>query len=138
MSDRPRLLVTRRLPQAVEEHFRVHYDATFNDDDTPLDRAALADTMRDFDAVCPTITDRFDAEVIATPGARVRIFGNFGAGIDHIDLAAAKAAGIVVTNTPDALTDSTADIAILLILMAARRAGEGERELRAGRWTGWR
>ena len=138
MSVRPSLLVTRRLPQAVEEHFRTQYEVTFNDDDTPLDRTALGKAMRDYDAICPTITDRFDGELITTPGRRVQILGNFGAGIDHIDLAAAKAAGIVVTNTPDALTDSTADVAILLILMAARRAGEGERELRAKDWTGWR
>jgi len=94
--------------------------------------------MGRYDAICPTITDRFDAELLATPGATVRILANFGAGLDHVDLAAAKAAGIAVTNTPGALTDATADLAIMLMLMAARRAGEGERELRAGRWTGWR
>jgi lactate dehydrogenase-like 2-hydroxyacid dehydrogenase len=138
MNDRPRLLVTRRLPSAVEEYFQAHYDARLSADDVPLDRAALADAMGSYDAICPTITDRFDAELLGIPGARVRIIANFGAGIEHVDLAAAKTAGITVTNTPDALTDATADIAMLLILMAARRAGEGERELRAGRWTSWR
>jgi lactate dehydrogenase-like 2-hydroxyacid dehydrogenase len=94
--------------------------------------------MTRYDAICPTITDRIDAELLATPGATVKILGNFGAGFEHIDLTAARKAGIAVTNTPDALTDTTADLAILLMLMAARRAGEGERELRDGRWTGWR
>jgi len=108
-----------------------------NTTDRPLDRAALADAMRDFDILVPTITDRIDADLLAIPG-RVKLIANYGAGVDHIDLAAAQAAGIAVTNTPDALTEATAELAILLMLMAARRAGEGERELRAGEWTGWR
>lgn len=135
---RPRLLVTRRLPQPVEDHFRAQYDVDLNAGDAPMDRAALIAAMTRYDAICPTITDRFDAEILATPGASVKILANFGAGHEHIDLEAAKRAGIAVTNTPDVLTDATADIAILLILMASRRAGEGERELRAGQWTGWR
>lgn len=138
MAERPRLLVTRRLPQAVEAYLDEQYDARLNDSDTPLGADALAAAMREYDAICPTITDRFDSEILAAPGRTVRILANFGAGLDHINVAAAKAAGIVVTNTPDALTDATADIAVLLMLMAARRAGEGERELRAGRWKGWR
>jgi lactate dehydrogenase-like 2-hydroxyacid dehydrogenase len=94
--------------------------------------------MMNFDGICCTITDRFDAELFNNRKCRVRILANFGAGLDHVDLAAARDNGIVVTNTPDALTDATAEIAIMLMLMAARRAGEGERELRAGAWTGWR
>lgn len=135
---KPCLLVTRKWPAAVEEHLCTHFDVTLNESDEPLDRRALFEAMTRYDAICPTITDRFDAEILATPGTRVRILANFGAGFEHIDLDAAKAAGIVVTNTPGALTETTADLAILLMLMAARRAGEGERELRAGRWTGWR
>lgn len=135
---RPRLLVTRRLPAAVEDHFRAHYDVELNPADTPLDAAALRAAMTRFDAICPTITDRFDVAVLGAPGATVKILANYGAGFEHVDLDAAKRAGIAVTNTPDVLTEATADLAILLMLMATRRAGEGERELRAGRWTGWR
>ena len=134
----PRLLVTRRLPQPVEQHFRDHYEVELNADDAPLRPDDLRQAMSRFDAICPTITDRFDESVLATPRTTVRILANFGAGFEHIDLEAAKRAGIIVTNTPDVLTEATADLAILLMLMATRRAGEGERELRAGRWTGWR
>ena len=91
--------------------------------------------MGEFDVLCPTVSDRIDAAVIGG-GDRVRLIANYGVGFDHIDLAAAKAKGIAVTNTPGVLTDATADIAMTLLLMAARRAGEGERELRDGRWSG--
>ncbi|QXT35509.1 D-glycerate dehydrogenase [Sphingomonas sanguinis] len=138
MTDRLKLLVTRRLPEFVEQHLSATWDTTLNADDTPLSRDALVRAMTEYDAWMPTITDRVDAELIATPGRRVRILANYGAGVDHIDLAAARAAGLVVTNTPDVLTEATAEIAVLLMLMAARRAGEGERELRSGEWTGWR
>ncbi|MDQ1231221.1 D-glycerate dehydrogenase [Sphingomonas sp. SORGH_AS_0879] len=134
----PIITVTRRLPEPVETVLTQRFDARLNTQDRPLDRAALVAAMRDSDILLPTITDRIDADLIATEGRRVRLIANFGAGVDHIDLAAAAAAGIAVTNTPDALTDATAELAILLMLMAARRAGEGERELRAGDWTGWR
>lgn len=133
----PRLLVTRRLPATVEQHLEAHFDTTFNVDDTPLDPDRLAQAMRDYDALCPTITDRLDADILGIADARARIIANFGAGVDHVDLAAARDAGIVVTNTPDVLTDATAELAILLMLSAARRAGEGERVLRAGEWNGW-
>lgn len=138
MTDRPRLLVTRRLPDSVQQRLARDYDCTFNLPDLPLDRIVLEEAMRNFDCIVPTITDRLDAALLSRPGVRVRMFANFGAGVEHIDLVAADAKGIVVSNTPDALTESTADIALLLMLMAARRAGEGERELRAGGWTGWR
>jgi lactate dehydrogenase-like 2-hydroxyacid dehydrogenase len=94
--------------------------------------------MKNFDALCPTVTDSIDAEILGVPGARVRLIANFGAGYEHIDLAAARAAGLIVTNTPDVLTEATAELTMLLMLMVSRRAGEGERELRAGRWSGWR
>jgi lactate dehydrogenase-like 2-hydroxyacid dehydrogenase len=138
MTDRPKLLVTRRLPEAVERHLGQTWDTTLSADDRPLDAAALAEGMTRYDAWMPTITDRITADLLATPGRRVRMLANYGAGVDHIDLTAAREVGVVVTNTPDVLTEATAEIAILLMLMAARRAGEGERELRGGQWSGWR
>ncbi|WP_416463150.1 2-hydroxyacid dehydrogenase [Sphingomonas sp. VDB2] len=138
MPDKPRILVTRKWPDRVQALIAERYDATFNDDDIALTSAQLAAAMRDFDALCPTITDRLDAGILGVAGRRVQIIANYGAGVDHIDLPAVRTAGLIATNTPGVLTDATADIAITLMLMTARRAGEGERELRAGQWTGWR
>lgn len=138
MPDKPRILVTRKWPDRVQALIAERYDATFNDDDIALTSAQLAAAMRDFDALCPTITDRLDASILGVAGRRVQIIANYGAGVDHIDLPAVRTAGLIATNTPGVLTDATADIAITLMLMTARRAGEGERELRAGQWTGWR
>jgi lactate dehydrogenase-like 2-hydroxyacid dehydrogenase len=131
------VLVTRRLSQAVEDRLSRLLRTTLNADDEPPGRKALEAAMREHDALVTTITERVEAELMATRGRRVRIIANFGAGTDHIDVEAAREAGIVVTNTPDALTEATAELTILLMLMAARRAGEGERVLRAGGWTGW-
>jgi lactate dehydrogenase-like 2-hydroxyacid dehydrogenase len=130
--------VTRRWPERVEQLLAERYDVTLSVDDVPLDGAALAGAMRDYDAVCPTITDRMTAQVLGVEGRRAGIVASYGVGFEHIDLVTARAAGIAVTNTPGVLTDATADLALTLILMTARRAGEGERELRAGAWTGWR
>lgn len=138
MSGRPRIVVTRRLPHAVEDAIRSRYDAVLASDDVAMDAAALQRALADADGVLCTVTDRFTAEVFAAYPKRCRILANFGVGTDNIDLAAARAHGIVVTNTPDVLTDDTADLAMTLLLMTLRRAGEGERELRGGRWTGWR
>jgi len=135
---KPRILLTRRWPEAVEARLAASYEVTLNEADTPMDAAALALAMLEHDALCPTVTDKITREVILTEGRRARIIGNYGAGFEHIDLDAAREAGLAVTNTPDVLTDATADIAMTLILMATRRAGEGERELRGGEWTGWR
>ncbi|MBO9695024.1 MAG: D-glycerate dehydrogenase [Sphingopyxis sp.] len=138
MSDKARVLVTRKWPERVEALIAERYDATFNPDDMPLTEAALAAAMRDYDAICPTITDKLHAGILGGEGRRVKIIANYGAGVDHIDLAAARAANVIATNTPGVLTDATADLAVTLMLMTSRRAGEGERELRAGKWTGWR
>jgi lactate dehydrogenase-like 2-hydroxyacid dehydrogenase len=132
-----RVLVTRRWPEAVERALAARFEVTFNDGDVPMSQAELAAAMGAFDVLCPTVSDRIDADVIAG-GERVRLIANYGVGFDHIDLGAAQARGIAVTNTPGVLTDATADIALTLMLMATRRAGEGERELRAGHWSGWR
>jgi lactate dehydrogenase-like 2-hydroxyacid dehydrogenase len=135
---KPRILLTRRWPEAVEARLAASYDVTRNESDVPMDAAALAQAMRDHDALCPTVTDKITRDVLLVEGRRARVIGNYGAGFEHIDLDAAREGGVAVTNTPDVLTDATADIAMTLILMTTRRAGEGERELRAGEWTGWR
>lgn len=134
-----RLLITRRLPDRVMEAARARFDVTErNEESVVLSADELRAALRDFDAVLPTLGDRFQAEVFAdVPTPRAKILANFGVGYNHIDVAAARAAGIAVTNTPGAVTDATADIAMTLMLMTARRAGEGERILRAGRWIGW-
>jgi hypothetical protein len=136
-AQRPSVLVTRRLPDAVERRLAAQFRAVLNGSDEPLERGTLEAAMREQDGLLTTITDRIDAALIATEGRRVRIVANFGAGTDHIDVDAARRAGIIITNTPDALTEATAELTILLMLMAARRAGEGERVLRAGEWKGW-
>jgi lactate dehydrogenase-like 2-hydroxyacid dehydrogenase len=133
---RPRVLVTRRWPEEVERQLAERFDVTFNEADVPLGRAALEAAMGKYDVVCPILSDRLDAEVIGA-GDRVKLIANYGVGFEHIDIEAARARGIVVTNTPGALTDATAELALTLILMAARRTGEGERVLRAERWPGW-
>ena len=131
-----RILVTRRLPAPVEEVLAERLGAQLSDADDALSRSELAAALADCDILLPTITDRLGAEMLR-PGARVKLIANFGAGVEHIDLDAARAAGIIVTNTPDALTETTAELALTLMLMAARRAGEGERLIRSGGWTGW-
>ena len=134
---RPVVVVTRRLPRAAEDEIARHVDARFNTLDDPLDAAQLTAAMREADAVLCTVTDRITRDVLHADRRRARVVANFGVGVNNIDLAAAREAGVIVTNTPDVLTDDTADLAIALVLMAARRAGEGERLVRAGDWTGW-
>ena len=135
---RPRILVTRRWPQAVETKMAEVFDLTINSSDRPLTEPELKDALGQYDAVLPTVTDRLPAAVFDRASTRTRILANYGVGFAHIDTTAAKERGIAVTNTPDVLSECTADIAMTLLLMVARRAGEGERELRDGRWTGWR
>ena len=134
----PRLLITRRLPDRVLSEALARYDVTQREDTDPLTEAAALAALFDYDAILPTLGDRFTAAVFAkAPAPRCRILANFGVGYNHIDVAGAKASGIAVTNTPGAVTDATADIALTLMLMTARRAGEGERLVRSGQWTGW-
>ena len=135
--NRPKVLVTRRWPSAVESALKQRYDVSFNQSDTPLSAEQLKQALGDYDAVLPTVTDRIDAGVLGADPLRCKILGNFGVGFNHIDIHAAKARGIAVTNTPDVLTDCTADIAMLLMLAVARRGGEGERLVRSGGWDGW-
>ena len=134
----PKLLITRRLPDKVLEAAATRFDVTMRDDTTGLSAEELRAALRDYDAVLPTLGDRFQPDVFAdVPTPRAKLLANFGVGYNHIDANAARAHGVAVTNTPGAVTDATADIALTLILMTARRAGEGERILRAGQWKGW-
>lgn len=132
------ICITRMWPEAVIAYLTERFDVVVNIYDRPMTQSELAGAMRNHDIVCPTVTDRMSAEVIRVESRRARLIANFGAGVDHIDLEAARREGIPVSNTPDVLTDATADLALMLMLMTSRRAGEGERELRAGQWTGWR
>ncbi|MGE0118902.1 MAG: 2-hydroxyacid dehydrogenase [Dongiaceae bacterium] len=135
---KPKAIVTRRWPKEVEEKLAELFDVQLNRDDRPLSVAELQGALRNADAVLPTVSDKITAEVLSAEPLRCKILGNFGVGFNHVDLQAAKARGIAVTNTPAVLTDCTADIAMTLLLMAARRAGEGERHVRTKAWTGWR
>jgi len=137
MPEKKKILVTRRLPDAVEARAAEAYDATLNPGDTPYDRGALIAAAAGIDGLLCTITDKIDAELIAALPESVGIIATFSVGYEHIDLAAAKARSIAVSNTPGVLTDATADIALLLVLAATRRASEGSNMLRAGAWTGW-
>jgi glyoxylate reductase len=134
----PKVIVTRRLPETVEARLEALLGAEINRSGKALSREALADALRGCDVLACSVGDRIDAELIGEAGERVRLIANFGVGVDHIDVAAARAKGIAVTNTPDVLTDDTADIVLALILMTMRRLGEGERMLRAGGWGGWK
>ena len=135
---RPLVIVTRRLPESVERQLAAAFDVRLNPTDIPSTPDSLAEALREADGVLCTVTDRVSAEVIASTPRRARILANFGVGYNHIDVDAARAAGIAVTNTPGVLTDDTADLVMALMLAAARRTGEGERLLRAGAWSGWR
>jgi lactate dehydrogenase-like 2-hydroxyacid dehydrogenase len=122
----------------VEDQLRREFDARLSADDHAFSATELSDALRTADALVPTVTDRLTAQVLGVEPLKARIIANYGVGYNNIDTAVAKARGVVVTNTPDVLTDDTADDAMLLMLMVARRAGEGEREVRSRAWTGWR
>lgn len=130
--------LTRRWPAQVEAHLQSLYDLSVDTTDRPRTRDELAAALASADALCPTVTDRIDADLLGSAEVRTRIIASFGVGHEHIDLDAARARGIVVTNTPGVLTDCTADLALALLLGIARRIGEGEREVRGGTWAGWR
>jgi lactate dehydrogenase-like 2-hydroxyacid dehydrogenase len=135
---KPKVIVTRRWPAQVEAELKNNFDVDLNATDQPLSEAELKDAFKNADAVLPTVTDAINREVLSAEPLRARLVGNFGVGYNNIDVEAAKARGLVVTNTPEVLTDATADIALTLLLSVARRIGEGERHLRSGQWTGWR
>ncbi len=135
---KPRVLVTRRWPKAVEAQLAERFDAQFNTADEPMSAADFREALARFDAILPTLTDSLGPEALDVTRPQTRLLANYGVGFSHIDADSVRAHGITVTNTPDVLSECTADLAMTLMLMVARRAGEGERELRAGEWTGWR
>ncbi|MDO8881614.1 MAG: D-glycerate dehydrogenase [Pseudotabrizicola sp.] len=134
---KPKLFIARKLRDVVEARAARDYDVILNPEDRLFSRADLIAMCREVDAVLPCHTERFSADVIADLGPRLKIIANHSVGTDHVDLAAAKAAGIVVTNTPDVLSDATAEIAMLCMLGAARRGAEGDAMIRAGKWDFW-
>ena len=135
--NKPKVFITRRWPSSVEEKLRNLYDVTLNETDRPLTADEFKAALQQYDAVCPTVCDSFPAEILNVEDKRCKILANFGVGYNHIDIPAAKANELIVTNTPDVLTQSTADIAMTLLLMTARRGAEGDRLVRAKKWTGW-
>lgn len=133
----PRVFVTRHLMPSVEDRMRELFDVRLNESDTPLTRAQLIAAMQDCDVLVPTVTDRIDAEMIAQAGEDLGLIANFGAGTEHLDLDAAAARHILVTNTPGVFTDDTADLAMAGIIGVPRRIREGVELIRSRQWTGW-
>ena len=134
---KPVVFLTRRLPESTETRMRELFDARLREEDTPLTHAELCAAVETADVLVPTVTDRIDANVVAAAGDQLKLIASFGTGVDHIDLAAAKARGITVTNTPGVLTEDTADVAMALMLAVPRRIAEGDKVARSGGWTGW-
>ena len=135
---KPKAIVTRRWPDACEKRLRELFNVTLNESDEPFTTEQLKSALQSCDVLMPTVTDKITSDVLSVENRQANMIGNFGVGFNHIDIEKAKELGITVSNTPTVLTDCTADIAMSLILMVARRVGEGERELRANKWAGWR
>ena len=135
---KPKVLVTRRWPAAVEAQLSEKFDVVLSNNDVALKPCEFRQAFQDFDAVMPTVTDKIGTDAMELAKPRTKLLANYGVGYTHIDIPAANSHGMIVTNTPDVLSECTADLAMTLMLMAARRAGEGEREIREGQWTGWR
>ena len=134
---KPKVILTRKFPETIETRMRELFDATLNDSDNALSRDELEIAVKTADVLVPTVTDKVDADLIAKAGSQLRLIASFGTGVDHIDLAAAKARGITITNTPGVLTEDTADVTMALILAVPRRIAEGDALARSGQWQGW-
>ena len=134
---KPLVVITRKLPDAIETRLMELFDVSLNVDDEAMSEAELTEAVKTADVLVPTITDTIDAKLIAAAGKKLKLIANYGTGVDHIDLAAAREKGITVTNTPDVLTEDTADMTMALILAVPRRLVEGERIVRSGDWSGW-
>ncbi|MGO4570710.1 2-hydroxyacid dehydrogenase [Microvirga sp. 2TAF3] len=137
MKKRPVVVVTRRLPDVIETRLRELFDTRLNLEDHPLSREELVEAVKIADVLVPTVTDEIDAPVLSQAGPNLKLIANFGTGVDHIDVEAALARGITVTNTPGVLTEDTADMTMALILAVARRIPEGARIIPEGKWAGW-
>jgi glyoxylate reductase len=131
------VVVTRRLPDAVEIRLSELFDVKLRLDDVPMTRTELGHAMRTADVLVPTVTDNIDAALIGQAGDQLKLIANYGAGVDHIDVATARQRGILVSNTPGVLTDDTADMTMALILGVTRRMSEGMAIMQKGGWTGW-
>ena len=135
---KPKVILTRKWPDEAEKKAKELFDAVLNEDDHKMSIEELKEAMCNADALCPTVSDfQINSDVFGVENLKCKIVANFGVGYNNIDTNAAKEAGIVVTNTPDVLTDCTADIAMVLLLSVARRIGEGERLVRNKEWSGW-
>ena len=137
MPPKPLVVVTRKLPDAIETRMMELFDVRLNLDDEPMTQAQLIEAVKIATVLVPTVTDRIDSAVLSQAGPKLRLIASFGTGVDHIDLATARQRGITVTNTPGVLTEDTADMTMALILAVPRRLTEGERLIRSGSWTGW-
>jgi glyoxylate reductase len=134
---KPKVIVTRKLPDPVETRMRELFDTELNLDDTPMGRKELTAALARAEVLVPTITDKLDAQALEAAGPQLKLIANFGAGVDHIDVAAANARGITVTNTPGVLTEDTADLTLALMMAASRRIVEGANAVQAGQFMGW-
>ena len=137
MRKKPLVIVTRKLPDAIETRMCELFDTRINVADTPMSAGELAEALRTADVLVPTVTDRIDAQLLAQAGPNLKLIANFGNGVDNIDVGAAFARGLTVTNTPGVLTDDTADMTMALILAVCRRVVEGANAITSGEWTGW-
>jgi glyoxylate reductase len=134
---KPLVIVTRKLPDVIETRMMELFDVRLNVDDHPMTPDELVQAVKTAEVLVPTVTDNIDARLLQAAGKRLKLIANYGTGVDHIDLAAARKKTIVVTNTPDVLTEDTADMTMALILAVPRRLVEGERIMRTGDWSGW-
>lgn len=131
------VVVSRRLPEAVETRLSELFDVTLRDDDTPMSREELVAAVKEADVLVPTLSDKIDRSLIAQAGERLKLIANYGAGVDHIDVATARERGVLVSNTPGVSADDTADMALALILGVTRRIPEGLQRMQSGKWDGW-
>ena len=137
MAPKPLVIVTRKLPDAIETRMMELFDVRLNLGDEPMTQAQLVEAAKAADVLVPTVTDRIDSGLLSQAGPKLKLIASFGTGVDHIDLKTARQRGITVTNTPGVLTEDTADMTMALILAVPRRLAEGERLMRSGNWKGW-